>query len=124
MDMSLSNLPEQVMDREAWRAAVHWGRKEWDMSEWLNWNLAECLAYVYDVLNKFLLKNWANDIRVKVSLFLSHHLTTGFYKLEINIYTPNLSLHGRPSRHTNMHETQSVSWTYNLDRETRNNYLR
>ena len=82
--------------------------------EWvtkLNWNLAECLAYVYDVLNKFLLKNWANDIRVKVSLFLSHHLTTGFYKLEINIYTPNLSLHGRPSRHTNMHETQSVSWT-------------
>ena len=37
MDMSLSNLPELVMDRKAWRAAVHEGHKEWDMSEWLNW---------------------------------------------------------------------------------------
>ena len=26
-----------VMDREAWRAAVHGGRKESDTTEWLNW---------------------------------------------------------------------------------------
>ena len=33
MDMGLGGLRELVMDREAWRAAVLWGRKELDSTE-------------------------------------------------------------------------------------------
>ena len=36
MSMSLSKLRELVMDRGAWRAAIH-GFTELDMTEWLNW---------------------------------------------------------------------------------------
>ena len=48
MDMSLSKLPELVIDRESWRAAVH-GATELDMTEMteLNCSLAKPALFFF-----------------------------------------------------------------------------
>ena len=46
MDMSLGELRELVMDREAWHAAIH-GVAESDMTEWLNWNSTRAKIVVF-----------------------------------------------------------------------------
>ena len=37
IDMSFGKLQELMMHREAWRAAIHGGRKELDTTDWSNW---------------------------------------------------------------------------------------
>ena len=51
MDMSLSELQELVMDREAWRASIHGIAKSWTrLSDWPELNWTEVASVMSDAL--------------------------------------------------------------------------
>ena len=58
VDVSLSELREMAIDREAWRAAIHGVAKSWTwLSDWteLNWDIVEILALSLSVSIQYLL---------------------------------------------------------------------
>ena len=75
MDMSLSELREVVMDREAWRAAIHGVTKSWTrLSDWteLNWTDMFFLN-VENIRKKYILWNKA-DLIVNTNWATQPHL--------------------------------------------------
>ena len=59
MDMSLSELRELVMDREAWRAGIHGVTMSWTwLSDWteLNWNSLQMVTSAMNLKDAYYLE--------------------------------------------------------------------
>ena len=62
MDMSLSELQELVMDREAWRPAIHGVSKSWPrLSDWTELNHKRKKGYPRPLLSMFLAARQINE---------------------------------------------------------------
>ena len=70
MDMSLSELQELVMDREAWRAAIHGVAKSWTrLSDSTEMNWTECTSW-FGFPSCLISKHWSVPVPSSDSIFM------------------------------------------------------
>ena len=74
MDMSVSELRELVMDREAWRAAIHGVAKSWTrLSDWTELNIS--------LLRKMLKwTSWCRDLCVYIQIICIWNLESNMFR--------------------------------------------